>query len=98
MKKGDDAHCFDMFPKTLHIIRRIITIGPPLPSHQPRVKHRLSATHVSPNRHDTSRLLVVVRLLRVQMLLLLGPLHTRPRDRPRPILPKEIIQERLPRR
>ena len=95
MKKGDDAHSFDMFPKTLHIIRRIIPIDPPLPSHQPRVKHRLSATHVSPNRHNTSCLLVVVRLLRVQVLLL-GPLHTRPRDRPRPILPKEIIQERLP--
>ena len=63
MKKEDEANRFDVLPKALHIIRRVIPIDPPLPSHQPRVKHRLSATNISPNRYDASRWWMVVRVL-----------------------------------
>src|SRR5690606_9912112 len=46
------TYSFDMLPKTLHVIRCIVPINTPLPSHQPTRKRRLSTRNIPPNRRE----------------------------------------------
>ena len=79
-------HRLDMPPQALHIKRRIAPIQAPLARHKPRLERRVRPRHVAP-RHaarDAAR-----RADRRRAL------DGRPGERPRAVLPEEVVQERF---
>jgi hypothetical protein len=100
-----------MPPEALHIIRRAVPIHTPLARHKPARHQRvLTSRRIPPNRDDMRRLRTAhssipwPELMRPRMMPRMHmhrarrrTIHTRPRDRAGPVLPKEVVEEGLAR-